>query len=98
MQLVESKSHAAFDRAERNIRDLGDFPQGVAAVIREFDRFPLLDWQTRQRFANSIPLQPKGDLMQGIRRCVRDLQRLDACKVDLAFFLAAAATQLVYCT
>src|SRR2546427_3129671 len=95
MQLLQGKSHAAFDRAGGPPRVLCDPPMRVTAVERELDSLFLLSRQARHRVTDRVPLHGGGDLSPRIGAGSRGVNRLGAFEVHLASFMGAAAPQLV---
>src|SRR2546430_15315568 len=93
MQLLQSKSHSAFDRTQRHPRDLGDLPIRVTAVKSELDRLLLLDREARQRVTHRVPFHYGGDLPPRGPAGSGGGEPLFPCQGPPPAFLVAAAPQ-----
>src|SRR5256885_8622376 len=95
MQLLQSKSHSAFDRTQRHPRDLGDLPIRVTAVKSELDRLLLLDREARQRVTHRVPFHYGGDLPPRVPAGSGGGNPLCTFEGHLTSFMGGAAPKLI---
>src|SRR2546427_8927034 len=95
MQLLQGKSHAAFDRAGGPPGARAALPIVAPAVERELDNLSLLDRQARHRVTDRVPLHGGGDLSPRVGPGSRGVNRLGAFEVHLASLMGAPAPKLV---